>query len=398
MAIISSAEQTSGDYTSPSLLAGDIVVVALATLTRRMDDVIAGQGWAKLGQGRWNDSGIDFHVLWKRAASAGTLSGTFYDTSTLDNTRWLGSVVVRGYNAVSAWEVARQNAQVFTYPGTYLDSTPQNGDVVYCGLYDPYRSGSFHPTGSTLRESGTVEIGRSALVATGSFSGVTELGAASATGFGGGWAVTVAVSSVAGPAAPAILAPAEGSMDLAAGFDVFWSPSGVQTGYAIRAAKGGGAWAWWDGAGFNATSETVLDGTDTTVTVPAGELTNAGDEWVLEVATRGDMNRPELGLYGSVGVTGWGSPTAPTVTVTDVTDGVLDSFTPTISLSGSVASGASGPQYHVQILDSDGGVLVDAGVIAGGSYTVSVEQGAVLSRHNREGITVVGRTVQNGTQ
>lgn len=391
MAIVSSAEQTHGDYSSPALQAGDVVVVTAITFNRLAESRATEQGWEVLGQ--WGESGFDLFVAWKRATSAGTL--------TLDitpDTRWLASVVVRGFNAVAAWEVARQNAQVFSHPGAFLDDTPQSGDIVYSAIYDPYRSGSFSPAGATVRQSQLVREGsgrKYGIVSTDSFSGQTELDRVSGTGFGGGWAVTVALANVAGPDAPTILTPTGSSLNLAAGVDVAWEPSTIQTGYAVRARVNNGAWSWWDGDGFDASTEQIVSGAATSIAVPAGDLSNGGDVWDIEVATKGDMERPELGAYARVSVTGWGDPTAPTVAVTDVTGGVLDSFTPTISMSGTVAAGATGPRYRIQILDADGGVLLDTGVLSWDFYTLSVEQGAILSRHNREDITVVAWTVQN---
>lgn len=410
MAIVSSGSGNGSSVVVTGAQAGDVVVLLAATpsVSGSVDNVPDPSGWERVGVWSsgygWPRTPGVFGVWWAIAGAGGSLTvSTPFGTA---STRWQ-YVISRGSTTVAASRVKRQNAQTITYPGVDFDGTPYSGDVIYAGGFSPPDWGDAHePAGSTLREETTFQWqgtdgyrhDTNVLLASSAYTSQSSLSPVSAPARTGGWAITLALGDVAGPDAPAITSPAGSSLDLAAGFDLEWVPSGVQTGYAVRVKKGAGAWAWWDGDGFDSASEVVVTSTQTSITVPAAELTNGGDTWTIEVATKGDMSRPELGVYASRAWTGWGAPTVPTVSVTDVTAGVLDSFTPTISMSGTVAAGASGPHYRVQILDSNDAVLIDTGVLSWNFYTVTVEQGAVLSRRNREDITVRAWTVQNGDQ
>ena len=411
MTFVSTATTTGFTYTSPTLIAGDIVVLCVGG-DRAEGALVTPSGWnvaaASLdmllpaGGGATGIAQTTSAVYWRRAA------GTSLSASFGRNVR-IHSVVLRDVTSLAGVEVRRVNASDFTYPALSFDD-PMTGHVVHVGIALNVYVSRPAASGDTLRQSDRVAasgvrnfsgaaVDRYAWLTTTekAFTAVSSVASASSGQRVGGWAVSVAFATVSGPAAPSITAPLAGSVDLAAGFTIAWEPSGEQTGYAIRRELGAWAWAWWNGTDWSASSETIVTSTATTVAVPAAQFSNGGWAW-LEVATVGDALRPSLGTYAFVVVVGKAPPTLSSATVSPLTGSNVTSLTPTVTLSGTAGSGGSLSGYRVRVDQDlgDGWVQVlDSGVVAS-PWTVSVAQAANLT--NGEPIRFRSVTVQDGTQ
>lgn len=411
MTFVSTATTTGTTYTSPTLIAGDIVVLCVGG-DRAEGALVTPSGWnvaadsldmtLPAGGGATGMATTTSAVYWRRAA------GTSLSASFGRNVR-VQSVVLRGATSIAGVEVRRVNASDFTYPGLTFDD-PMTGHVVHVGIaLNVYVSGPA-ASGDTLRQSDLVTasgvrnfsgaaVNRYAWLTTTekAFTAVSSVASASSGQRVDGWAVSVAFATVSGPAAPTITTPVAGSVDLAAGFTIAWEPSGEQTGFAVRRELGAGAWAWWNGTDWSASSETIVTSTATTVAVPAAQFSNGGWAW-LEVATVGDALRPSLGTYAFVVVVGKAPPTLSSATVSPLTGSNVTSLTPTVTLSGTAGSGGSLSGYRVRVDQDlgDGWVQVlDSGVVAS-PWTVSVAQAANLT--NGEPVRFRSVAVQDGTQ
>jgi hypothetical protein len=412
MTFVSTANTAGSSYTSPTLIAGDIVVLCVGG-DRAGGALVTPSGWnvaaASLDVftfGSGGDTGYAVAtsaVYWRRAA------GTSLSASFGRNVR-VQSVVLRDVTSLAGVEVRRVNASDFTYPGLTFDD-PMTGHVVHVGIaLNVYVSGPA-ASGDTLRQSDMVAasgvrnlsgaaVNRYTWLTTTekAFTAVSSVASASSGQRVDGWAVSVAFATVSGPPAPAITAPLAGSVDLAAGFTIGWTPSGAQTGYAIWRQLGAGAWACWNGTDWSASSETVITSTATSLVVPAAQFSNGGSSYTLEVATVGDALRPSLGTYASVVVVGKAPPTLSSATVSPLTGSNVTSMTPTVTLSGAAGSGGTLTGYRVRVDQDlgDGWVQVlDSGVVAS-PWTVSVAQAANLT--NGEPIRFRSVAVQDGTQ
>lgn len=412
MTFVSTATVSDTSYTSPTLQAGDIVVLALSA-DRAGGPLSVPSGWSAAtsemsltlpsGGGATGFATTTSMVVWRRAAAAGTLSASFGRLVVAQ------SVVLRGPTSIAAAESRRVNAADFTYPALSFEN-PMTGHVVHVGVaLDTFGSGPA-AAGDTARQSQKVgasgvrnfagmDVTRYSWLTTGekTITAVSSVAAASASQRVDGWAVSLAFATVSGPAAPTITTPVAGSVDLAAGFTIAWEPSGEQTGYAIRRELGAGSWAWWNGTDWSASSETIVTSTATTVAVPAAQFSNGGWAW-LEVATVGDALRPSLGTYAFVVVLGKAPPTLSSATVSPLTGSNVTSLTPTVTLSGTAGSGGSLSGYRVRVDQDlgDGWVQVlDSGVVAS-PWTVSVAQAANLT--NGAPVRFRSVTVQDGTQ
>ena len=411
MTFVSTATTAGFTYTSPTLIAGDIVVLCVGG-DRAEGALVTPSGWSVAAAsldvftfGSGGDTGYAIStsaVYWRRAA------GTSLSASFGRNVR-VQSVVLRSVTSLAGVEVRRVNASDFTYPGLTFDD-PMTGHVVHVGIaLNVYVSGPA-ASGDTLRQSdrvaasgvrnpsGAAVYRHTWLTASEkAFTAATSVAAASAGQRVDGYAVSVAFATVSGPPAPAITAPLAGSVDLAAGFTIAWEPSGEQTGFAIRRELGAGSWAWWNGTDWSASSETIITSTATTVTVPAAQFSNGGWAW-LEVATVGDALRPSLGTYAFVVVVGKAPPTLSSATVSPLTGSNVTSLIPTVTLSGTAGSGGSLSGYRVRV-DQDLGAgwvqVLDSGTVAS-PWTVSVAQAASLT--NGEPVRFRSVTVQDGTQ
>lgn len=411
MTFVSTATTTASSYTSPTLIAGDIVVLCVGG-DRAEGALVTPSGWnvaagsldmtLPAGGGATGMAQTTAAVYWRRAA------GTSLSASFGRNVR-VQSVVLRSVTSLAGVEVRRVNAADFAYPALAF-ADPMTGHTVHVGvaLYQ-YGTGPA-ATGDTARQSDTVsasgvrnfagmDVTRYSWLTTTekAFTAVSSVAAVGTAQRVDGWAVSLAFATVSGPAAPTITTPVAGSVDLAAGFTIAWEPSGEQTGFAIRRELGAGSWAWWNGTDWSASSETIVTSTATTVAVPAAQFSNGGWAW-LEVATVGDALRPSLGTYAFVVVVGKAPPTLSSATVSPLTGSNVTSLTPTVTLSGTAGSGGSLSGYRVRVDQDlgDGWVQVlDSGVVAS-PWTVSVAQAANLT--NGEPIRFRSVTVQDGTQ
>jgi hypothetical protein len=409
---VSTATTTGSTYTSPTLVAGDIVVLCVGA-DRAGGALATPSGWnvaadsldllLPAGGGATGFAQTTSAIYWRRA------SGTSLSASFGRNVR-VQSVVLRGATSIAGVEVRRINAADLAYPALAF-ADPMTGHTVHVGvaLYQ-YGTGPA-ATGDTARQSDTVsasgvrnfagmDVTRYSWLTTTekAFTAVSSVAAASSGQRVDGWAVSAAFATVSGPAAPTISAPAAGSVDLAAGFVVSWVPTWAQTGYAIRRKLGAGSWAWWNGTDWSASSETIITSTATTVTVPAAQFSNGGSSYTLEVATVGDALRPSLGTYASVVVVGKAPPTLSSATVSPLSGSDVTSLTPTVTLSGAAGSGGTLTGYRVRVDQDlgDGWVQVlDSGVVAS-PWTASVAQAANLT--NGEPIRFRSVTVQDTTQ
>ena len=425
MTFVSTATTTASSYTSPTLVAGDIVVLfcgadrgvygsANATVPSWAGDIATPSGWERAA-GPNNHLltaaigyGFSTHAVFWRRASGTSLSASF------GRPLLIHSVVLRGVTSIAGVDQRTINASDFTYPGLTFDD-PMTGHVVHFGSA-PGSAAVPAASGDTARQLGTVAVGGSeaqkiknssgypvAVFASmrtteRAFTAVSSVAAATSGTRRDGWAVSVAFATVSGPAAPTISAPAAGSVDLAAGFVVSWVPTWAQTGYAIRRKLGAGSWAWWNGTDWSASSETIITSTATTVTVPAAQFSNGGSSYTLEVATVGDALRPSLGTYASVVVVGKAPPTLSSATVTPLTGSNVTSMTPTVTLSGAAGSGGTLTGYRVRV-DQDLGAgwvqVLDSDTVAS-PWTVSVAQAANLT--NGAPVRFRSVTVQDGAQ
>ena len=419
MTVVSSAAAYSSSYTSPALLSGDLVVLVVGKDRNAggVGDVSTPAGWQKSGAsvnlfippgGGASGGGATYNaVFWRRASAAGTLSASWsYSVDVL-------SVVLRGPTALAGAGQQTNNSQNFAYPALTFDD-PMTGHVLHVGVcYTDFGSAPT-PSGDTARQSAQVTAtgylnGAMQPVVRRSWLAVSERVITSATSTPAastsqrvyGVGITLAFASVAGPAAPTITAPSAGSVDLAAGFQIQWTPSGSQTGYAVRRrlTSGPGAWAWWNGTNWGAASQTVIDGTATTVTVPAAQFTNSATSYDVEVATKGDASRPDVGTYARVVVIGKAAPTLSTATVSPLSGSNVTSLTPTVTLSGAAGSGGTLSGYRVRV-DQDLGAgwvqVLDSGLRPSSPWAVSVAQAASLT--NGALIRFRSVAVQDGAQ
>ena len=425
MTFVSTATTSASSYTSPTLVAGDIVVLCVggdrgvygnqnATAPSWAGDIATPSGW-EIAAGPYNHLltapigyGFSTHAVYWRRATGTSLSASF------GRPLLIHSVVLRAVTSIAGAQEQTINASDFTYPALSFED-PMTGHVIHFGS-TPGSTAAPAASGDTARQAGVVSVGGSeaqkiknrvgapisvhaAMVTTErAFTAVSSVAAATSGTRRDGWAASVAFATVSGPPAPSITAPLAGSVDLAAGFTVAWEPSGAQTGYAIRRKLGAGAWAWWNGTDWSASSETIITSTATTVAVPAAQFSNGGSSYTIEVATVGDALRPSLGTYASVVVVGKAPPTLSSATVSPLTGSDVTSLTPTVTLSGAAGSGGSLTGYRVRVDQDlgDGWVQVlDSGVVAS-PWTVSVAQAANLT--NGEPIRFRSVTVQDGTQ
>lgn len=412
MTFISTASTTSTSYTSPTLVAGDIVVLVVGA-DQSGGSLSTPSGWnvaagsmsltLPAGGGATGMARTVSAVFWRRA------SGTSL-TASFGRTVRVQSVVLRAVTSIAGVDVRRINASNFTYPALAFDD-PMTGHVVHVGVaQNDYASGPA-ATGDTLRQSDLVAasgvvnlagqpVTRFSWLTTTekAFTAVSSVASASSSQRVDGWAVSVAFATVSGPPAPSISAPLAGSVDLAAGFTLAWTPSGAQTGYAIRRKAGAGAWQWWDGAAWASASEVIITSTAQSLAVAAAAFLNAGTSYTIEVATVGDALRPSLGTYASVVVVGKAPPTLSSATVSPLTGSNVTSMTPTVTLSGSAGSGGSLTGYRVRV-DQDLGAgwvqVLNSGVVAS-PWTASVAQAANLT--NGAPIRFRSVTVQDTTQ
>lgn len=412
MTFVSTASTTSTSYTSPTLVAGDIVVLVVG-VDRAGGALSTPSGWnvaagsmsltLPAGGGATGMATTVSAVFWRRA------SGTSL-TASFGRTVRVQSVVLRAVTSIAGVDVRRINASNFTYPALAFDD-PMTGHVVHVGIaQNDYASGPA-ATGDTLRQSDLVAasgvvnlagqpVARYSWLTTTekAFTAASSVAAASSSQRVDGWAVSVAFATVSGPPAPAIIAPIAGSVDLAAGFTIGWTPSGAQTGFAARRKAGAGAWEWWNGTAWASASEVIITSTAQSLAVAAAAFLNAGTSYTIEVATVGDALRPSLGTYASVVVVGKAPPTLSSATVSPLTGSTLTSLTPTVTLSGAAGSGGSLTGYRVRV-DQDLGAgwvqVLDSGVVAS-PWTVSVAQAANLT--NGAPIRFRSVTVQDATQ
>jgi len=424
MTFVSTATTTDSTYTSPTLIAGDIVVLCVggdsgvygnqnATFPSWSGPIATPPGWERAA-GPYNHLltasigyGFSTHAVFWRRATGTSLSASF------GRPLLIHSVVLRAVTSIAGAQEQTVNASDFTYPALTFDD-PMTGHVIHFGSA-PGSTAAPAASGDTARQAGVVSVGGSeaqkikngagapiavhaAMVTTEkAFTAVSSVAAATSGTRRDGWAASVAFATVSGPAAPTITTPVAGSVDLAAGFTIAWEPSGEQTGFAVRRELGAGSWAWWNGTDWSASSETIVTSTATTVAVPAAQFSNGGWAW-LEVATVGDALRPSLGTYAFVVVLGKAPPTLSSATVSPLTGSNVTSLTPTVTLSGTAGSGGSLSGYRVRVDQDlgDGWVQVlDSGVVAS-PWTVSVAQAANLT--NGEPIRFRSVTVQDGTQ
>lgn len=413
MTFVSTATTTGSTYTSPTLIAGDIVVLCVGA-DRAGGALATPSGWnvaadsldmlLPAGGGATGFARTTSAIYWRRT------SGTSLSASFGRDVR-VQSVVLRSVTSLAGVEVRRVNASDFTYPALTFDD-PMTGHVVHVGIaLNVYVSGPA-ASGDTLRQSDRVAasgvrnfsgaaVDRYAWLTTTekAFTAASSVAAASAGGQRvDGWAVSAAFATVSGPPAPSITAPLAGSVDLAAGFTIAWTPSGAQTGFAIRRKLGAGAWAWWNGTDWSASSETIVTSTAKTVAVPAAQFSNGGSSYTLEVATVGDALRPSLGAYASVVVVGKAPPTLSSATVSPLSGSNATSLTPTVTLSGAAGSGGSLSGYRVRVDQNLGAgwvQVLDSGVVSS-PWTVSVAQAANLT--NGAPIRFRSVTVQDTTQ
>ena len=419
MTVVSSAAAYSSSYTSPALLSGDLVVLVVGKDRNAggVGDVSTPAGWQKSGGsvnlfippgGGMSGGGATYNaVFWRRASAAGTLSASWsYSVDVL-------SVVLRGPTALAGAGQQTNNSQNFAYPALTFDD-PMTGHVLHVGVcYTDFGSAPT-PSGDTALQSAQVTatgylngagwpvVRRSWLaVSERVITSATSTPAASTSQRVYGVGITLAFASVAGPAAPTITAPSAGSVDLAAGFQIQWTPSGSQTGYAVRRrlTSGPGAWEWWNGTNWGAASQTVIDGTATTVTVPAAQFTNSATSYDVEVATKGDASRPDVGTYARVVVIGKAAPTLSTATVSPLSGSNVTSLTPTVTLSGAAGSGGTLSGYRVRV-DQDLGAgwvqVLDSGLRPSSPWSVSVAQASSLT--NGKPIRFRSVAVQDGAQ
>lgn len=401
MTFVSSDSTSGSTYTSPSLSAGDLVVLVAS----HSSPITVPTGWQAAGSEvttptRFSSfSGIMYtRVLWRRATSAGTLSASFSASMRIQ------SVVLDGPNGLVAIDQRRINAAQFVYPGVSLDDL-YTGHVLHVGSVPGTNDAP--GSGGTVRETDTVRVYLYNGAPTDATVSITEQAVSTVSTVAAddsgdridGWAQTLIFATVAGPDAPEILRPLTGTHDLAAGFTIEWEPVGEQTGFSARRRLGAGAWYWWNGTNWTtATAETIITSTATTLAVAASAFANASSVYDIEVATKGDATRPELGTYATVTVTGKAPPTLSSAVVSPLSGSNLTSLTPAVTLSGAAGSGGTFTGYRVRI-DQDAGSgwveRLDSGVVSS-PWTVSVAQSASLAN----GLPTRFRSVavQDGTQ
>lgn len=409
MSVVSAQEHTGSTSVSVSVQAGDIVVLVNAARTSglNVDNVQGPSGWVRVGVWRGGfasgfRAGGPFGVWWRVAPSTGTL------TANVPWNNWSATVVLRGPSTIAATHVARQNAQQITYPAVNFGGTPYSGDLVYIGgFHPPHWGNDHHPSGRTLRAEETLQWTGSDgyfqdsyfVVSTGSFTSATSIPAQLAVARTGGYAITLAAADVAGPDAPDIIAPKNGSIDLEAGFDFVIEPSyEPTTGVAWKRKLGAWPEVWWDGTGWNSSTEVIIPGDATTLHVTGDSVDNDGELWVYSAATRGDQHRPELGPYKSVILKAVAAPNAPGMTVSNVSGTTLTSFTPTITLTGGAGGGATLTGYRIALGQEGETFHVEdiADTTPGASWTIPVPVAKQIQ--NGKQLLVQSWIVQDGTQ
>lgn len=402
--------------------AGDFLVAVLATDDIRResgavttDDMRFPSGWVVAWMDGASPTGDPRRrravaaVATFAASAAGTVAGTvrwpMYGAYALDREM----VVLRysGVKTVVGSAVTALNNQKALYPsvaGTASGHVVRVADVLFSAGYyvsPDTLAGQCVPAGHAQRASlstgmpaSRVVVSDAAVASGGPADTVSGAGAALTNG----WGVTLYLGSTFGPSAPTIVEPS-GSADLAAAHTISWTPDGTQTAYAVRrrlySSGTPGAWQWWSGTDWSASSETWIAGAATSLAQAAGLWSSGGAVYDVQVATKGDAARPDGSAYGGVQVVSRQSPTTSSVAVTPLTGATVTSRVPSVAVAGAAGSGASLTGAQVQILDAaTSSVLAEGSHGPGGSWTVPLAQ--ALS--NGASVLVRGRTVQTGDQ
>lgn len=413
MTVVSSAQVRSYTYTSPALLAGDMVVLFVgADGVYGRDGITEPSGWASAGptvSQMVSDNPVSGSaaVFFRRSTAAGVVSASFAGQG-LKSAPKVFSVVLRGPTSIADIAIERMNAQTFTYPAADFPD-PMTGHVLHAALArTDYTIPPWPSSGGSELQSDRLDVtggrnmaGQSVTrhlwmsVSERPITSATSVPAVATTQRLSGWAFTVVAAAVAGPAAPEVISPQAGSLDLAAGFLLEWVPSGVQTGYALRRRSptiAGNAWRWFTGSDWSATTETVITGDEQAIAWGSGWFPNAAFD--IDIATRGDALRPELGTYARISVVGKASPAAPTLTISNVSGTSLTSFTPTLTMAGSAGSGASFTGYRVELVQA-GAVVWSTPAPVASPYALPVAAGLALT--NGAPVTIRAAVVQDGT-
>lgn len=360
---------------------------------------------------------------WMRVEEAGPVT---VEVRTSAGPAWGAGAVLRGATPLTALvghEAGVRNAQPFDYPALDLADN-YTGDVLHIGFHkrSPNREyqipASDTPVATQEVTSTTVgwvwrndeywtqyeaypntyrtyiAVGHDTLTGASSFPATT----------GGervyGYALTALFADVSGPDAPQIVTPTSGTFDLAGGFTLEWVPSfDPQTGFAVRRKLDAFPWQSWDGTVWvEDTDEIVLDGDATSLAVSGDGVLSDGAVWQYEVATVGGSFRPTLGAWANVTMTATPPPPAPGLTVSDTTGGELQSFMPTVTLTGGPSAGQTLTGYRIEVNQGD---YTHTETITtstpGASWTVPIE---VAANFVNDGpwITFSAWTIQNATQ
>lgn len=438
MTFVSTSRFTSNSAALPysvSAGAGDVLVGVLSAGQLSVSsgsaslDRLTAAGWTKAGLWSSIPTGVPSRfegvgaVLWRRAASAGTVAGSLvWDGSVESNVHYAGLTFnvmrfsgmggVKGFAATTAGDsypavdVAQPSptghairlALTPLMPTEYWDeddSAPVSGHSKRLDEYigSDYRYSNAYKAWAAVW---TQSLSASALPAA----------VAKVTKRYTGVLVTAYLASTNGPAAPTVTSPDGAVRDLAAAWTLAWTPVGVQTGVRVtrQSLDGSGtptgsveyltsvvtpAWS---------TSATTVTTTATTVAVPAGQFSGSGARYRITLATVGDASAPDLGDPASLDVTSWQAPVASNPSVgAALVGGEIVLRNPWVTVDGTPGTGATIDVHEVQVVDSTTGQVYASGTYApGGGYAIPATEAEALPN----GVTVKlrGRVRQLGSQ
>lgn len=442
MTFVSTSRFTSNSAALPysvSVGAGDVLVGVLSAGRLSVSsgsaslDRLTADGWTKAGLWSSIPTGVPSRlegvgaVLWRRAASAGTVSGSlvwggsvesnvFYAGLTFNVMRFSGMGGVKGFAATTAGDF---------YPAVNVAQPSPTGHAIRLALTplmptaywdeDDSAPVSGHSKrldeciGNDYRYSNAYKAWAAAWTQSLSSSALPAA-VEKATSRYTGVLVTAYLASTNGPAAPAITSPDGAVRDLAAAWTLAWTPDGEQTGVRVtrQSLDGSGAptgsveYLTSVGTPAWSTSATTVTTTATTVAVPAGQFSAAGARYRLTVATVGDSSAPDLGDPASLDVTSWQAPVASNPNVgASLVGGVIVNRAPWIQVDGTPGSGATIDLHEVQVVDSTTGEVYAQGTYSGNPPNTwwhevpATEEGALP---NGVTVTLRGRVRQLGTQ